>query len=153
MVRESGGSNPTAALGVGGLSTLHFISSKGADAWLRRQERQYRIWINGELKPESEAKVSVFDSGFVLGDGVWEGVRIVGGKPAFLDAHIRRLDEGAKALMLAEVPSADELRRAVHEVIEANGLVDDAHLRIMLTRGVRREPYQNPRLAGAGPRW
>ena len=98
----------------------------------------YRIWINGELKPEADARVSVFDSGFVLGDGVWEGVRIVGGKPAFLDAHIRRLEEGAKALLLAEVPSADDLRKAVHEVIEANGLVDDAHLRIMLTRGVRR---------------
>lgn len=114
-------------------------------------DRQYRIWINGELKPETEAQVSVFDSGFVLGDGVWEGVRVVGGRPAFLDAHIRRLAEGAQALLLAEAPSADELRKAVGEVIEANGLVDDAHLRIMLTRGVRREPYQNPALAGSGP--
>jgi len=113
--------------------------------------RQYSIWINGELKPESEAQVSVFDSGFVLGDGVWEGVRVVGGKPAFLDAHLKRLDEGARALMLAEVPSADDLSKAVEEVIGANELVDDAHLRIMLTRGVRREPYQNPALAGAGP--
>jgi len=114
-------------------------------------DKHYSIWINGELKPESQAQVSVFDSGFVLGDGVWEGVRVVGGRPAFLDAHVRRLAEGAKALLLAEVPSADELRRAVGEVIEANQLVDDAHLRIMLTRGVRREPYQNPALAGSGP--
>ena len=114
-------------------------------------DKQYSIWINGELEPESEARVSVFDSGFVLGDGVWEGVRIVGGRPAFLDAHIRRLEEGAKALLLAEVPSAGDLRKAVHEVIEANELFDDAHLRIMLTRGVRREPYQNPRLAAGGP--
>src|SRR6056297_4028363 len=104
----------------------------------------FQIWINGELVPEQEARISVFDSGFVLGDGVWEGVRIVGGKPAFLDAHIRRLEEGAKALLLAEVPSADDLRRAVQDVIEANGLVNDAHLRIMLTRDVRREAYQNP---------
>ena len=115
------------------------------------KRKQYSIWINDELLPEGEAKVSVFDSGFVLGDGVWEGVRIVGGKPAFLDAHIRRLGEGAKALLLAEVPSAGDLRKAVEDVIEANGLVDDAHLRIMLTRGVRREPYQNPRLATGGP--
>jgi len=115
------------------------------------KRKQYSIWINDELLPEGEAKVSVFDSGFVLGDGVWEGVRIVGGKPAFLDAHIRRLGEGAKALLLAEVPSAGDLRKAVEDVIEANGLVDDAHLRIMLTRGVRREPYQNPRLAAGGP--
>lgn len=113
--------------------------------------RQHSIWINGELKPESEAQVSVFDSGFVLGDGVWEGVRIVGGKPAFLDAHLKRLDEGARMLMLAEVPTADRLRKAVNQVIEANQLVDDAHLRIMLTRGVRREPYQDPRLAAGGP--
>ena len=114
-------------------------------------DKQYSIWINGELKPEAQAQVSVYDSGFVLGDGVWEGVRVVGGRPAFLDAHIRRLAEGARALLLAEVPNADELRRAVAEVIEANKLVDDAHLRIMLTRGVRREPYQDPALAGSGP--
>jgi len=114
-------------------------------------DRQYSIWINGELKPERQAQVSVFDSGFVLGDGVWEGVRVVGGRPAFLDAHLKRLEEGAKALMLAEVPGAEDLRRAVEQVIAANALVDDAHLRIMLTRGVRREPYQNPALAGAGP--
>ena len=110
-----------------------------------------QIWINDRLVPEDQATVSVFDSGFVLGDGVWEGVRVVRGRPAFLEAHLDRLIEGAKALMLATVPDRAELRRAVGAVIEANGLVDDAHLRIMLTRGVRREPYQNPRLAAGGP--
>ena len=59
-----------------------------------------RIWINGALKPRAEAMVSVFDSGFVLGDGVWEGLRVVGGHPLFLDAHLDRLFEGAKALAL-----------------------------------------------------
>ena len=59
-----------------------------------------RIWVNGKLKPRAEATVSVFDSGFVLGDGVWEGLRIVGGRPVFLDAHLDRLFEGAKALAL-----------------------------------------------------
>jgi len=112
---------------------------------------EFKIWINGALLSEHEATVSVFDSGFVLGDGVWEGVRVVAGRPAFLDAHIRRLHEGAQALMLAEVPDAAALREAVAAVIEENGLVEDAHLRIMLTRGVRREPYQNPQLAGSGP--
>jgi branched-chain amino acid aminotransferase len=111
----------------------------------------YRIWINGELVPEAEAKVSVFDSGFVLGDGVWEGVRVVGGKPAFLDAHLARLDEGARALMLAGMPEKSAIGQAVHDVIEGNDLEDDAHLRIMLTRGVRREPYQDPRLIAGGP--
>lgn len=111
----------------------------------------YRIWINGELVDEREARVSVFDSGFVLGDGVWEGVRVVGGRPAFLDAHLRRLHDGARALMLADIPDAVQFRNAVQETIAGNRLVDDAHLRIMLTRGVRREPYQNPQLAGSGP--
>jgi len=110
-----------------------------------------QIWINDSLVPEKEATVSVFDSGFVLGDGVWEGVRVDGGRPAFLAAHLDRLVEGAKALMLAGVPERDRLRAAVTAVIEGNGLVDDAHLRIMLTRGVRREPYQDPRLVAGGP--
>ncbi len=110
-----------------------------------------QIWINGELHPEDKARVSVFDSGFVLGDGVWEGVRVVDGRPAFLTAHLDRLREGAQALMLTGLPDDQALRAAVAQVIEANNLVDDAHLRIMLTRGVRREPYQNPRLAGSGP--
>jgi len=110
-----------------------------------------KIWINGELVPEDEARVSVFDSGFVLGDGVWEGVRVTGGKPAFLDAHFARLEEGARALMLQGAPDRDSLRQAVKAVIENNELIDDAHLRIMLTRGVRREPYQDPRLVQGGP--
>jgi len=111
----------------------------------------YRIWIDGELVSAAEAKVSVFDSGFVLGDGVWEGVRVVGGQPAFLDAHLGRLDEGARALMIRGVPGKDRIARAVRAVIDGNGLVDGAHLRIMLTRGVRREPYQDPRLTAGGP--
>ncbi len=111
----------------------------------------YQIWINGELVPEREATVSVFDSGFVLGDGVWEGVRVAGGRPAFLGVHLDRLFEGAKALSMAEVPDRDALIDAVETVIEGNELVDDAHLRIMLTRGVRREPYQDPRLIAGGP--
>lgn len=110
-----------------------------------------QVWINGQLVPEAEASISVFDSGFVLGDGVWEGVRVVGGHPAFLGVHLERLAEGASALMLADLPSETELTQAVEAVIEANELVDGAHLRIMLTRGVRREPYQDPRLIHGGP--
>lgn len=115
------------------------------------QRPDLQIWINDRLVPEHQASVSVFDSGFVLGDGVWEGVRVAGGKPAFLAAHLDRLVEGAKTLMLAEMPDRDRIGRAVTAVIEGNGLVDGAHLRIMLTRGVRREPYQDPRLVGGGP--
>jgi len=110
-----------------------------------------QIWINGRLVPEAQASVSVFDSGFVLGDGVWEGVRVVGGQAAFLQAHLARLEEGAKALMLTGMPGREALVEAVSAVIEANGLADDAHLRIMLTRGNRRSPYQDPRLVAGGP--
>ncbi len=109
-----------------------------------------QIWINHELLDEAQARVSVFDSGFVLGDGVWEGVRVVGGYPAFLEAHLDRLAEGCAALMISP-PVRPAIREAVRQVIEGNDLVDDAHLRIMLTRGVRREPYQDPRLVSGGP--
>ena len=112
---------------------------------------RFRIWINDRLVPEEQATVSVFDSGFVLGDGVWEGVRVVGGRPAFLEAHLARLAEGARALMLDGMPEREVLREAVAAVIEGNELLEDAHLRIMLTRGVRREPYQDPRLVAGGP--
>ncbi len=110
-----------------------------------------KIWINGALLPDDEARVSVFDSGFVLGDGVWEGIRVVGGRPAFLDAHLARLEEGAKTLMISNLPERGALVKAVDEVIAGNALIDDAHLRLMLTRGRRSAPYQDPRLASGAP--
>ncbi len=109
-----------------------------------------KIWINGSLLAPEKAVVSVFDSGFVLGDGVWEGIRVARGRPAFLDVHIDRLFEGCQALMLNPGMGRTELEQAIHNTIEGNALVDDAHLRLMVTRGVRREPYQDPRLAEAG---
>jgi branched-chain amino acid aminotransferase len=104
------------------------------------------IWINGEMVPRPEAKVSVFDSGFVLGDGVWEGLRLVSGRFAFLDAHLDRLYEGAKALMIDVGLSRDEMVEALQKTIEANGMSDGVHVRLMVTRGVKRTPYQDPRL-------
>ena len=104
------------------------------------------IWINGELVRRPEAKVSVFDSGFVLGDGVWEGLRLVSGRFAFLDAHLDRLYEGAKALMIDVGLSREEMVRALDQTIEANGMSDGVHVRLMVTRGVKRTPYQDPRL-------
>lgn len=109
-----------------------------------------RIWVNGELKPRAEAVVSVFDSGFVLGDGVWEGLRVVDGHPAFLDEHLDRLFEGAKAIALDVGLDRAGLTRAIHDTLAANGMRDGAHLRLMVTRGVKRTPYQDPR-ASAGP--
>lgn len=104
-----------------------------------------RIWVNGRLKPRAEAMVSVFDSGFVLGDGVWEGFRVVAGQPAFLDAHLDRLYEGAKAIALDIGMSRGEMKQAIAETLKANGMHDDVHIRLMVTRGIKRTPYQDPR--------
>lgn len=104
-----------------------------------------RIWVNGRLKPRAEATVSVFDSGFVLGDGVWEGFRVVAGQPAFLDAHLDRLYEGAKAIALDIGMGRGEMKQAIAETLKANGMHDDVHIRLMVTRGIKRTPYQDPR--------
>jgi branched-chain amino acid aminotransferase len=104
------------------------------------------IYLNGNYKARAEAMVSVFDSGFVLGDGVWEGLRVVAGHPAFLDQHLDRLYEGAKAIMLDIGMSRDELTRAIYATLARNGMHDGVHIRLMVTRGIKRTPYQDPRV-------
>jgi branched-chain amino acid aminotransferase len=108
------------------------------------------INVNGELKPRSEAVVSVFDSGFMLGDGVWEGLRIHRGKSAFLDRHLDRLFEGAKALAMDIGLSREELSKRLYETLDANGMSEGVHVRLMVTRGVRSTPYQDPRVVVSG---
>lgn len=103
------------------------------------------ININGRLVPRAEATVSVFDSGFMLGDGVWEGLRVHGGRIAFLDAHLDRLWEGAKAIAMDVGVSRTELVQRLYETIDANGM-ESCHIRLMVTRGVRSTPYQDPRV-------
>ncbi len=106
-----------------------------------------RIWVNGALKARAEAMVSVFDSGFVLGDGVWEGLRVVGGHPVFLDAHLDRLYEGVKAIALDIGMSRAALTGALYATLAANDMRSDGvHIRLMVTRGVKRTPYQDPRV-------
>jgi branched-chain amino acid aminotransferase len=109
-----------------------------------------RIWVNGALKARNEAVVSVFDSGFVLGDGVWEGLRVVGGHPVFLEPHLDRLYEGAKAIALDIGLSRTELTQAIYATLAANGMTDGVHMRLMVTRGIKRTPYQDPRVT-VGP--
>jgi branched-chain amino acid aminotransferase len=109
------------------------------------------ININGELKPRAEALVSVFDSGFMLGDGVWEGLRVHRGKLSLLHRHLDRLFEGAKAIAMDLQVSREELTRRLYETIDANGMTDGAHVRLMVTRGVRSTPYQDPRVVVGGP--
>jgi branched-chain amino acid aminotransferase len=108
------------------------------------------VGVNGQLLPRDEAVVSVFDAGFVLGDGVWEGLRVVGGHPAFLEQHLDRLYEGAKALVLDIGLTRAELTDELYRVLGANGMTDGVHIRLMVTRGVKRTPYQDPRLT-VGP--
>ncbi len=110
------------------------------------RNRDILIYVNGELKPRDEAVVSVFDAGFILGDGVWEGLRISGGQPVFLDLHLDRLFEGAKAIALDVGRDRAELARAIQATLEANRMTDDVHVRLMLTRGIKRTPYQDPRV-------
>ncbi|MDR3388762.1 MAG: aminotransferase class IV [Rudaea sp.] len=105
-----------------------------------------KIYVNGELKPRAEATVSVFDSGFILGDGVWEGLRVHAGRIAFLDQHLDRLYEGAKAIDMDIGLSRDDLSRALYRTLAANGMTEHAHIRLMVTRGIKRTPYQDPRM-------
>ena len=108
------------------------------------------IWLNGELRPRAEAVVSVFDSGFVLGDGVWEGLRVHDGHPAFLEAHLDRLWQGAKAIVLDIGMTREELTRAIYATLAANDMHDGVHVRLMVTRGMKSTPYQDPRVT-VGP--
>jgi len=109
-----------------------------------------RIDINGDLFARHEAKVSVFDSGFVLGDGVWEGLRVHPGPDgkgviAFLDRHLKRLYDGAKTLDFEMPLSKNELAARLYKCLDANDAHDGVHVRLMVSRGVKATPYQDPR--------
>jgi branched-chain amino acid aminotransferase len=118
-----------------------------------RRNESVLVYINGEFYPREEAKVSVFDSGFLVGDGVWEGLRLHAGKLAFLDLHLDRLFEGAKTIGLAVGMTREELTEALHETIRRNDMTESegVHLRLMVTRGDKKTPSQDPRLAVGGP--
>ena len=113
-------------------------------------KRSILINVNGELKPRAEAVVSVFDSGFMLGDGVWEGLRVHKGRLAFLDRHLDRLFEGAKAIAMDIGLIREELTRRLYDTLDANTMDEGVHVRLMVTRGVRSTPYQDPRVVVGG---
>jgi branched-chain amino acid aminotransferase len=125
-----------------GTGTQDYVDDPRNDAIL--------ISVNGALLSREKAVVSVFDSGFVLGDGVWEGLRLIDGGIAFLGPHLDRLYEGAKAIDMDIGLSRDAIARRLFECLEANGMRDGVHIRLMVTRGVKRTPYQDPR-ATIGP--
>ena len=109
------------------------------------------IYVNGRILPKAEAVVSVYDAGFMLGDGVWEGIRLYNGRWAFLDEHVDRLFEAAKAIDLDIAMTPDQVKSAVSETQKANGMTTDAHARLMVTRGVKTRPFQHPKLSQRGP--
>jgi branched-chain amino acid aminotransferase len=108
------------------------------------------ISINGRLVPRAEATVSVFDSGFILGDGVWEGLRMNKGGIAFLDRHLERLYEGARAIYMDIGLTPTEMKQRLFGCLAANRMDDGVHIRLMVTRGVKKTPYQDPRVT-VGP--
>ena len=109
------------------------------------------IYVNGKIVPRREATVSVYDSGFLLGDGVWEGLRLYNGRWAFLDDHLDRLFEAARAIDLEIGTDRDGIAAALDATAAANGMTGDAHARLMVTRGVKAKPFQDPRLSRSGP--
>ncbi len=102
------------------------------------------IYINGELIPRPDAKISVFDSGFLLGDGMWEGMRLHNGKLAFLDQHLTRLYENLKAVDIEIGMTPKQLAAEIQRTCDANDMTDGVHIRLIVSRGLKRTPYQHP---------
>ena len=109
------------------------------------------ISVNGDLVERSEAKVSVFDAGFLLGDGVWESFRLHNGHLAFIDDHLDRLFHGAQTISMDIRKSRDEILSEINRVIDANGMSDGVHIRLIASRGLKPTPYQAPWVISSPP--
>ena len=127
----------------------HDVSTHTAEEDARND--QILIWVNGKLLPRSQAMVSVYDSGFLLGDGVWEGLRLYDGRWSFMDDHLDRLFEAAKAIDLDLPLDRAGIARAIFDTQTANDMQTDVHARLMVTRGVKTRPFQHPGLSRSGP--
>lgn len=121
------------------------------DAEEDARNRDIKIYIDGEIVPRDEAKVSVYDSGFMLGDGMWEGMRLHNGTWAFFDEHMDRLFDSCKAVNLDIGMDRSGVLDALNETARANGMHSDVHCRLMVTRGVKAKPFQHPQLSRSGP--
>ncbi len=115
------------------------------------RNRDIKIYINGEIVARDDAKVSVYDSGFMLGDGMWEGMRLYNGVWAFFNEHMDRLFDSCKAVSLDIGMTRSEVAEALAQTAEANGMTTDVHCRLMITRGVKVKPFQHPSLSRSGP--
>ena len=109
------------------------------------------IYINGEYFQRSEAKVSVLDSGYLLGDGVWEGIRLHKGHLVHLDEHLDRLYSGAENLAMDIGLSKVEVKQALETTIQKNGMKSDVHIRLIVSRGIKKTPYQSPKVTMGNP--
>jgi branched-chain amino acid aminotransferase len=121
------------------------------DAEADARNADLKIYVNGDIVHRDEAKVSVYDSGFLLGDGIWEGVRLYNGKWAFLDTHLDRLFEAAKAIDIDLPLDRAGFKAALDATAAANAMTANVHARLMITRGVKAKPFQDPRLSQSGP--
>ena len=119
--------------------------AKGTHSYVEDQRNEnIIIYINGEFFPRNEAKISVFDSGFLLGDGVWEGIRLHNGKLCFIEEHIQRLYHGAEKLKIEIGKSKEEFIALIYETIHTNVMDSDVHIRLIVSRGLKQTPYQHP---------
>jgi len=116
-----------------------------------KRNENIKIFLNGQIVPKANALISVYDSGFMLGDGIWEGLRLYNGRWAFLEEHIDRLFEAALAIDLKIGMTKEQVILALLDTQKANGMHTDAHARLMVTRGVKTRPFQHPSLSKSGP--
>ena len=116
-----------------------------------KRNNDIQIYINGEFFHRSEAKISVMDSGYLLGDGVWEGIRLHKGTLIHLDDHLDRLFSGAKSIAMDIGVSQDEMAEALQKTININDMDSDVHIRLIVSRGIKKTPYQHPKVTIGKP--
>ena len=121
------------------------------DAQADARNDDIKIWVNGDLVHKDEAKVSVYDSGFMLGDGMWEGMRLYDGEWAFFDEHMDRMFNSLKTVSIDLGMTPADVRDLLDKTAAANGMTSDAHVRLMITRGKKAKPFQHPGLSKWGP--
>lgn len=121
------------------------------DAEEDERNQSILIYVNGDLVPRDQAKVSVYDSGFMLGDGMWEGLRLYDGVWAFFDEHMDRLFNSCKAISLDVGMDRDGIKQVLLQTAKANDMHTDVHCRLMITRGIKDKPFQHPKLSRSGP--
>ena len=121
------------------------MADKGTHSYLNdKRNENIQIFINGDLYPRQKASISVFDSGFLLGDGVWEGIRLLNGHLIFLEEHLNRLYQGAEKLAIDIGHTQEELTRLIQETLDANDMETGVHIRLIVSRGLKKTPYQHP---------